>query len=201
MKQLITITAMLLTFAAAQAQERLPREEALKYAFFISADLKALLGTPIPTDPDIKRPVAVREGDYGGMVLPEGKLTAEIIAKAGASVLPVGQLWLVKLVPLVDGSPVADAKLRKVHVKAGDAEADVPCCALGVRKGADDRLELLVYGKETEPLLRTALKSISTTQEVPIDLEGERTDQGGRITLKFFGKYQATFMVTDPELY
>jgi len=186
--------------ATAQAQERLPREEALKYAFFLTADLKALLGTPIPTDPDVKQPVAVREGDYGGMVLPESKLTAESIAKAGSSVVPVGQLWMVKLVPLVDGSPVGDGKLRKVHVKAGDAEADVPCCALGVRKSGDG-LELLVYGKDTEPVLRAPLKSISSTQEVPIDLEGERTDQGGRITLKFFGKYQATFMVTDPELY
>jgi len=191
----------LAALGTARAQERLPREEALKYAFFLTADLKAMLGTPIPTDPDVKRPVAVRDGDYGGMVLPECKLSAEAIAKAGSSVVPVGQLWMVKLVPLVDGSPVAESRLRRVHVQAGDSEGDVPCCALGVRKAGDDRLELLVYGKTTDPLLRVPLKSISATQEVPIDLDGERTDEGGRISLKFFGRYQATFMVTDPDLY
>ena len=79
-----TIAAVLLTgVLAVQAQERLPREEALKYAFIVSANLKEMLNTPIPTDPDVKRPVALRDGDYGGMVLPEAKLTAEKLAKAG----------------------------------------------------------------------------------------------------------------------
>ena len=81
-----SIAAVLLTAAfAVQAQERLPREEALKYAFFVSVNLKEMLKTPIPTDPDVKRPVVLREGDYGGMVLPETKLTAETLAIGGAN--------------------------------------------------------------------------------------------------------------------
>ena len=64
-----------------QAQEQLSRQDALKYAFIVSADLPAMLKTPIPTDPDVKRPVAMRDGEYGGMVLPESKLGPEALPR------------------------------------------------------------------------------------------------------------------------
>ncbi len=202
MKKSLIISIVLVGLATVQGQERLSREECLKYAFIATVDLKEMLKTPIPTDPDVKRPAAVREGDYGGLVLPESKLTAEIIAKAGKAVVPVGQLWLVKLAPLVDGQVVAADKLRMVNVKHEDNEVKVPCCALGVRKTDDGGLELLVYGKDTEPVLRTSLKaSASSQQENPIEVNGERKENGALVTLKFFGKYEASFMVTDPELY
>ena len=198
----ITIAAVLLTgVLAVQAQERLPREEALKYAFIVSANLKEMLNTPIPTDPDVKRPVALRDGDYGGMVLPEAKLTAEKLAKAGTEVVPVGQLWLHKLAPLVGGQVALPSKLHKVHLVVADQEGDAVCCALGVKKNADAGLELLVYGKDKEPLARAPMKAISGAQENPIELSGERQDDRGMVTLKLLGKYEATFAVTDPEQY
>ena len=52
------------------AQEQLPREQALKYAFAVSVNLEQLQGTPIATDVDLKRPVVLRDGEYGGMFLP-----------------------------------------------------------------------------------------------------------------------------------
>ena len=196
------IAAVLLTgLLAVQAQERLFREEALKYAFAISADLKEMLKTPIPTDPDVKRPVALRDADHGGMILPEAKLSADTFANAGKEVKPVGQLWLVKLAPMNEGEVVSKAKLRIVHVRAGDQEADAVCCALGVCKNADRGLELLVYGKDKEPLTRVPMKSISGPQENPIEMSCERLDSKALVTLKFLGKYEVTFSVTEPEEY
>jgi hypothetical protein len=32
-------------------------------------------------------------------------------------------------------------------------------------------------------------------------MTAERKDNGGLLTLRFVGKYEASFMVTDPELY
>ena len=195
-----TIATLLLTgILAVQAQERLPREEALKYAFFVSANLKEMLNTPIPTDPDIKRPVALREGDHGGMVLPEAKLRAETLAKAGKEVVPIGQLWLVKLAPFSGGQVASSGKLRTAHVSAAGQEVDVVCCALGVKKDAKGDLELLVYGKDKEPLTRAPMKSISSAQENPIELSSERQSDRGLVTLKVLGKYEATFEVTEPE--
>ncbi len=193
------MAAFIAGLTTTQAQEQLSRQEALKYAFILSGDLPAMLQTPIPTDPDVKRPVAVRDGEYGGMVLPESKLNAEVFAKAGKQAVPVGQLWLLKLAPMKDGQPVPASKLRTVEVRSEDAEAKVLCCALGVRKNADDALELLVFGKDKEPVLAAPIHTISRSQADPVDISAERRDDGGLVTLRFLGKYETNFMVTDPE--
>ncbi len=200
MKRIIIVGLVLAGFITSQAQERLSREESLKAAFFATANLKEMLNTPIPTDPDVKRPVGYKDGDYGAMVFPETKLS-DSLAKMGKEVVPVGQLWMLKLAPLNDGQVVPTSKLRMVHVSAGDQEADVVCCALGVRKSSDGAPELLIYGKDKEPVMKVALKSVSGQQENPLDFSADRKDNGGELTLKIAGKYEAVFMVTDPEQY
>jgi hypothetical protein len=199
MKSIVVLAALLAPLAASLAQEKLPREECLKYAFIACANLKQMLDTPIPTDPDVKRPVAVRDEGYGGMVLPESKLSAETFSKAGKEVAPVGQFWMVKLVPTNDGQPVPAARLRRVHLANGNQEAEAVVCALGVRAASGGGLELLIYGKDKEPVAHVPLKAISSAQKDPIDLSAERQSEGGLITLKFLGKYEASFMVTDPD--
>jgi hypothetical protein len=201
MKRTIVLAVLLTGLLAVQAQERLSREEALKYAFFTSLDLKEMLKTPITTDPDVKRPVAMKDADHGGMILPEAKLSVDTFANAGKEVRSVGQLWLVKLAPMKEGEVVSKAKLRTVHVRAGEQEADAVCCALGVSKDADRGLELLIYGKDKEPLTRAPMKSISGQQDNPIEISCERQDDKAVVILKFLGKYEATFAVTEPEEY
>lgn len=201
MKKLLLIAILAAIVPNLQAQERSSREEALKYAFFAALNLKEMLNTPIATDPDIKRPVVLKDGDYGGMTLPETKLSADTFAKAGKDVIPVGQLWMYKLSPLVNGQVVPVSKLKTVHVVAGDNEADVVQCALGAQKADNGNFELLVYGKDKEPVARVPMKAASGTQENPLDMSAERQNDGGLLTLKFAGKYQAQIMVTDPEQY
>ncbi|SPE58619.1 exported hypothetical protein [Verrucomicrobia bacterium] len=195
MKRTLFIFALLASFASSQAQEKLSREECLKYAFIVSADLKDLLNTPIPTDPDVKRPAGIKDEGCGALVLPETKL-AQAFAGIGKEVVPVGQLWMAGLLPMSEGQAIAAEKLRLVRLTAGDRERVVPCFALGARKDANGGLEMLVYGKGAEPLLRLPLKAISTGQEVPIDLSGERKDDGnGVLTFRFLGKYEAALNV------
>ena len=196
MKQTLILTALLASLAASQAQENLPREEALKVAFIVSADLKQLLSTPIPTDPDVKRPVAVRAGDRGGLVLPECKLTAGVLAKAGKDVVPLGQLWLRHAVPQSEGQPVSQAKLLTVTVGSGDKASAACLCALGLRKDADGKLELLVYGKDKEPIIKAPIKEISDPQqENPLEISAEPQGESALVTLKIVGKYEASFAV------
>jgi hypothetical protein len=183
------------------AQEALPREQALKYAFLLSVDLKQMLDTPIPTDPDVKRPVAARSGEYGGLLLPESKLTPAVLAKVDKEVTPVGQLWLRKLAPLIDGQVVPNDKLRLATVSTDEGQAQVAICTLGVRKDASGGLELWVYGKDKTPLLRTPVRSVTAAQTHPLDMAAEETSDGARVTLKIVGQYEASFMVTDPDRY
>jgi hypothetical protein len=196
MKTSLLVAALAATVAAAPAQQSIPRDELLKVAFMVSLDLKQMLDTPIPTDPDVKRPVAVREGDRGAMVLPEAKLSADTFAKAGKEVLPLGQLWLRKLIPQRDGQPAKPDRLRVVTVATGDKSEMAFLCALGLRKDSEGKLELLVYGKDKEPLLRAPLKGISVPQENPIELAADLQGDGARLTLKFAGKYEASLTVT-----
>ena len=199
MKRTLIAAVLLTGLLAVQAQEKMSREETLQIAFYTSLDLKAMLNTPIPTDPDVKRPVAVKDGDYGGLVLPEAKLSADTFANAGKEAKSVGQIWLRGLAPMNAGEVVPASKLRTVHVNAGGQDADAVCCALGVCKDANGALELVVYGKDKEPVTRAAMKVISGQQENPIELSAERKDDSGVLTLKFLGKYEAAFSVTATE--
>ena len=194
------IPALILAMAVplASAQERLPRREALKLAFLVSADLKALQATPIATDVDLKHPVALRDGDYGALVLPESKLSAETIAKAGDRVAPLGQLWLHRLTPIRDGVAVPPSELHVVQVETeGESHAAVQL-ALGVRSNGSGGQELLVFGKGKTPLLTLTLKKAEGQPEPPISIEAVRlNDETGRITFRILGRYEASLMVTE----
>jgi hypothetical protein len=133
------------------------------------------------------------------MVLPEAKLTADAFAKAGKEAKSVGQLWLRGLAPINEDKVVSSSKLRMVHVSGMGQEADVVCCALGVCKSESGGLELVIFSKDKEPLTRAPLKSISGQQDNPVEMTAERKDDSGVITLKFLGKYEATFSVTAPD--
>jgi hypothetical protein len=143
--------------------------------------------------------VAVREGEFGGMVLPEAKLKADAIAKAGENVIPIGQLWLLKLTPLRDGEAVDASKLRRVTLSHEGDQVTVSQCALGVRRSAAGALELLVFGKDQEPVVKCPLKTSDAKQDVPIDLSAERESDSGKVTLHILGKYTSTLSVTALE--
>jgi hypothetical protein len=199
--RLILIALTLITsLSLASAQDKLSREDALKYAFLAAADLKQLQGTPIPTDVDLKQPVAVQDGEFGGLVLPEAKLTADAIGKAGEQIVPVGQVWLLKLTPMKNGEAVGADKLRLAKVSHEGNEVQVPQCTLGVRRTSAGALELVVLGKTTTPILTVPLKAIDGKEQPGIDLVAERDSEAGHITLTIVGKYQGKIDVTQLEL-
>ena len=199
MKNILLTLTLLSTLALASAQEKLAREESLRYAFIVAADLKQLQATPIPTDVDVKQPVAMRDGEFGGMVLPEAKLSADAIAKAGEKVVPIGQLWLLKLTPMKEGEAVAASKLRMVTLSHEGNEVKLAQCALGAQKNGSGSLELLVFGKDKDPVAKAPLKASDAKQDVPIDLAADRESDSGKVTLKILGKYTATISVTALE--
>ena len=200
MKRTIILLGLLTVTQFMSGQEVLPRKEALKLAFFVSADLKVLQNTPIATDVDVKQPVALRDGDYGALVLPEAKLTTDAIAKAGEQVVPIGQLWLRRLTPVRDGDAISSSQLRVVQLDAGGESHAAVQCALGVKADGSGGLELLVFGKDKTPLVKVPLKKVESQESTPIGMSAEHADESGRIILKILGRYQATLVVTELEL-
>lgn len=204
MMQFTKIATLLtgLTAVAAQAQERLPQAEALRYADMVGSVQTELRATPgVAPALNLRQPVAVRDGEYGLMVLPAAKLSAESLEKAVAEIVPVGQLWLLNLAPLVNEQVVAGYQLQMITVSGSEGSATVPCCNLGVRRTAGGMLELLVFGKGKEPILKTTLRAAAGSQLAPLDLAVERESDRGLVTLKLAGKYVANFAVTDPQLF
>lgn len=199
MKRILVPLLVVTTCQFAFSQEQLSRSEALKYAFLVSADLKTLQNTPIATDVDLKQPVALRDGDYGALVLPEAKLTVDTIGKAGEKIVPVGQLWLHKLTPMREGMGVPGYQLRMVNIVGENESGEAAQCALGVKRNDGGGLELLVFGKDKSPLVKVPLKKTERSQQLPIAVQAERRDDSGRLTLNFLGRYEASFDVTELE--
>ncbi len=196
---ILTLT-VLASLQVASAQEKLPREEALRYANAVSRQAKLSTGTPLTTDVDLQQPVAIREDDYGAMLLPQKSLNAESLRQlTDGQTVPIGQLWLHKLTPMRNGSAISSDKLRLVSVSADGDEVTVPQCVLAVRRKNADALELLIFGKGKEPLVVTPLKKSEKSALTPLDLSAERQSESGRITVNVLGKYQASFDVTELE--
>ena len=129
------------------------------------------------------------------MVVPDKRLSKDKLAKAGKDVVPVGQVWLRKWTVVAGGKPVAEDKLRVVTINVDDKDRPMPLLLVGVRKG-DRGLELVAYGKDTEPVLTVPLKPVDFIQESPVELEWQRGEKDAdSLTLTLLGKYQAVLPV------
>jgi hypothetical protein len=192
--------AMLLSIGlvqVARAQERVPTEFAEKVAKLATEKASTQVkDAQVETVVDPTKPYGVKEGRFALLIVPDKKLSDDAIAKAGDAVVPVGQLWCRDLTPVSGGEPVPNDKLRILTLNADGDDIKLALLLLGVRKTADDKWELLVYGKEKEPLLRLPIEKAEATQEMPIDLEGKRNDDGGgSATLHILRKYKTTITV------
>ena len=179
----------------AQAQEVVPKEEALKASialWYASGDLSELA---LKVDPDIKYPYGRAKNDLGMIVVPETKV-AEVVAKAGEKPLPLGQLWMKGLVPEADGKAVAAGDLKKIEVTVKEESASVILCTLGVRKTEKKGLELVVYGKGKEPIITVPFKTVKGgSLEFPIELDIVPGSGNAEVVLKVLGQHEASFTV------
>ena len=194
---LAALVSVQLVTLSVSAQEVLPREEALKYAFMAALHEPAPAQAPIRVDADLKRPFVGYEGEYGVLALPETKISAAAFQALGKDVIPVGQLWLRRLTPMAGGSPVGSGELQVVRVQHEGESARVPMCLLGARRTESGGLELLVYGRGKEPLVRVPLAKVEHKQTVPIEVSGERDSDSGRLQIHLVGQYRAEIQVTE----
>jgi hypothetical protein len=175
----------------AGAQERLPLENAQRFAKLFVEQAAKLTDAQVKTDVDAEKPCCITKGEPGAMIIPDKNLSADALAKAGKDVTPLGQLWMRKLTPVVDGKPVPGDKLRIVTVTVKNADEPMVLCLAGVRKKGDG-LELVLYAKDKEPLLTVPLEKVETKQELPVELDGKKGDNDtGVLILSVLGKYQA----------
>ena len=203
MKAMKFLPALLLiaTCAVAEEIQQMPAEQAGKIARKVAAALGSLSDAPFAVDADPEKSAGIKAGgDTGLLAIPDRKITAETVANASASVSALGQLWMRNVVPAVNNASADPAKLRTVTVRDGDQEAKVEVYFLGITRTDAGAVELALYAKDKEPLVKVALvKTDAPASVTPIALDGHKEGvNSGVLVVTVFGSYKADVLVTKP---
>ena len=203
MKKFAPLLALLLTATLSPAQEGgpqlVPRADAQKYAQILADSSKDLADLPLVCELELTKPAAIRAGEAGALVIPDKRVTADKLAKAGKDAVPLGPLWLRNVAPWKNGSPLPNADQRTVRVRSGESTADAQLFVLAVRRNAADKLELLVLGKTKEPVVTLPLEKSTASGDAPLQIQGRKTgEDSGVLTLIFFGQHQAELTLGKP---
>lgn len=198
LKSSLILTGAWLAAGSVNGQTSLAADEARHYASLTRQNPQQLEKLPLQVQADLARPIGLREGEYGGLLIPDKRLSLEALHAAKTAPLPVAELWFHSLAPMKDGWVVPQAELCLVEVTDRQEPIQVPCCPLGVHRNSQGALELLLYGKDKTPLLTLPLRTIDSPATSPIEfLAAREGDEAGRITIRLFGKYEAQFLVTE----
>jgi peroxiredoxin len=176
--------------------ERLARTSLLKTAGFLALAASGQKDAPI-AEVDVDKPAAVSSETFGkkalALVLPARKLSRDLLEKASAEPRPLGQLWLLDLLPLAGDKEIARDKLRLIQFLPG--KPGMPLAFLAVSAQPGKQPDLLLYGKDKEPMLRLPLQKASLQQELPLELE-LATDGEPILYINILGRYQATLRLS-----
>ncbi|MDQ3625436.1 MAG: hypothetical protein M3463_23660 [Verrucomicrobiota bacterium] len=191
MKTSLRLFCIALSASAAVAQEPVPLKEAQNAARKLTDSLGVLRDLPMATEPDLEKPQAIKAGGAGVLILPDRKLTAESLSGASQTSTPIGQLWTHQVSLAKDGKAVARDQLRVVSVTEKEKRADVQLYLLGAAKNDAGALELVVFGKAKEPLLRVPLvQRRGGSQELPLALSVRKNEEGsGFLSVNILGEY------------
>lgn len=187
---------------SASAQETADLEAAQK----IALKLKATIGTPpdapLAIDADVEKPSLLKvAGDAGILFMPDRKLSAAALSGVGSEIVPLGQLWMRKLTLVSGVKALAADKVRTVAVTDEGKEAKVLLFYVGARKSAAGSPELVLFARDTTPLLSAPIESTNGEKgEVPVELSGRKSSEGvGLLTLSILGRHQAELRVMKDE--
>ena len=202
--KLLPVLAVITTFATVATAEEIQQvsaEQAGKIARIVTQALGSPGDAPFAVDADLEKPAGIKgSGETGLLAIPDRKVTVETVANAGKTVSALGQLWMRNVVPAVNSAAPEAAKLRTVSVGDGDKTAKVEVYFLGISKTDAGVLELGLYAKDKEPLVRVPLvKTDAAASAVPIALDGHKEgENAGVLVVTLFGSYKADVTVTKP---
>lgn len=201
MKNMITLAALAAFTPALFAQDAINLEEAQKAARKLSSSASGITDAPFTVEADLEKPQGIKAEGVGLIVLPDRKLTVELLAAANSAITPLGQLWTLKLAVASNGKPAAADKLRHLTITDGEKDREVSLYFLGATKTDAGALELVVYAKDKEPLLRVPIKKrVAGKQEFPIEVSGVKNDDHtGTLSLRIFGEYDAQLLLMREE--
>jgi len=203
----LPIRALAVAFASlwlalgVRAQETIALDEAQKIAQKLGDVPSNFSDQAFAVDVDRDKPVGLKGGEAGLIVLPVRGLATDTLTNAGKTVVPVAQLWTYKVTLASGSTPVEKAKLRTITVGEGDKTRDVQLFLVGVMKTEQGVPELVIYGKGGEPVLHVPLSKLhEIKQDLPIQLSGRQTgDASAVLTMDLVGLFSADVAVVKAE--
>jgi hypothetical protein len=199
--KLLPILILVVTCAVAQEVQPMPAEKAVKIGRIVVAALGSPDDAPFAMDADAEKSYGIKaDGETGLVAIPDRKFTGESVANATRTVSAIGQLWMRNVVPVVSNAAADPAQLRTVTVRDRDTEANVEAYFLGITKTDGGALELGIYAKGKEPLVKVPLvKTDAAANATPISLAGHKEGENrGVLVVTLFGNYKADVIVTKP---
>ena len=133
----------------------------------------------VAVEGDADKSVGIKgSGETGLLAIPDRKFTTETLANVSKGVTAVAQLWMRNVVPTVNSAAAAPAQLRTVTVRDGDQEAKVEVYFLGITKTEAGTVELGLYARDKEPLVKvTLVKTDAPASATPIALDGRKENK------------------------
>ncbi len=193
MKKLFTLLTLSCSLGVATAQELLSPEELQKFVPRFVERAADQENPPFKAAVDAAKSVGMKVKEYGAVILPAKDLSREALAKADKQIVPVGHLWMKKLAPAV--SP---EKLRVVSVHLDNADHSLVLFYLGMRTTDAGNAELVIFGKDKDPIATLPLTKIERSQDAPVGLHMQAgTASLGEIEINILGQYRARLAVDE----
>jgi hypothetical protein len=202
MKTTFLLGFLLIPAFATQAQSIAPLEEAQGAARLVTdspSTSAAILGAPFSIDADVEHPQLLKgENGAGALIIPQKTLTAEALANAAeGKPTPIAQLWLHKATLLREGQATPDERTRRANISVGDKTFDLQVYLLGVTKTAGTT-ELVLFGRDSAPLIHIPLEKIAASQQMPAEISGQKTGEDrATLTVSLLGQYKADVPLTN----
>jgi hypothetical protein len=175
------------------AQEPIPTDKAQHGARIANQALGRLERAPVSVDPDLDHPQGIGGEGMGVLVVPDRGFTVDKIDAVGETPVPLAQLWMLNIAVADGGTAPAREKLRFLTVQDDAQSWHVQLYLLGISKDAEGKPELVVYGKEAQPLLHVPLAPANVNfPSMPIEMTVTKVSSDtGRLTLSISGQRSA----------
>jgi hypothetical protein len=115
----------------ASAQEPIAQEKLEKVVQRLVERATDQENLPLAIEASAEKAVGMTIKDYGSVAIPDRGLTKESLLKVGKEIVPVGQLWMTNLVPMAEGKPLPNEKLRAIKVSIQNEAHTVQRLLLG----------------------------------------------------------------------
>ena len=197
-KFLLTLALFVaITTVRAQEPQPIPAEE-LSKATALLIEANGRLGA-LPLKPELAadQSVGFKAGDVGALLIPDKRLKFERgdkadKKKAKSEVIPVGQLWTLKLSPKDKDAVLPNDKLRLTKITAGEKEMELAVFSLGIEHTGKKEFQLALYGKGDQPVLRVPLTVEKNKGAAPVVMTARKTgEESGVLELTILGHFKA----------